>query len=253
MEEIEKKMNNLLLEAKKFAGGKEDEIAIAGELRHKLEAILYLPIITSRFPQLQPKGVKAAAEYLNKGLTDSLSIWGTLFSWLFIHTLGEVVNSRDFVGRSRSWIDEWRLGQKAAEDLAELGMDESTTWKAVTLVKILTSHQRWFDQKAAYQVMEKLVKDSEVQQLLQVNRYNDILWFNKEAFEELIWWLMLISAIEIGFNPLRPVKELMNGFERSWSMIQSLREAEQKSEYQVEKLLETLKSDSFLTADVSKY
>ena len=50
MEEIEKKTINLLCEVKKFTGGREDEIAIARELRHKLETILYLPVITSQLP-----------------------------------------------------------------------------------------------------------------------------------------------------------------------------------------------------------
>jgi glycosidase len=241
MGEIEKKTIELLREVKQRTGGGEDETTIAREIRHKLEAILYLPIITSRFPRLQPKGVKAAAEYLHKKLTDSTYTWAILFSWLFVHALGKVVSQRDFAGQSRSWIDEWRLGKTIAEVLMELELDEATTWRALTLIKILTSHQRWFDQKAVYQVVEKLLKDSEVQQFLLVNRYNEILWFNKEAFEELVWWLMLVSAIEIGFDPLRPVKELMRNLERCWSMIQTLQEAEQKSEYQIEKLLELLK------------
>jgi glycosidase len=240
MGEIEKKTIGLLREVKQRTGGGEDETTIAREIRHKLEAILYLPIITSRFPRLQPKGVKAAAEYLHKKLTDSTYTWAILFSWLFVHALGKVVSQRDFAGQSRSWIDEWRLGKTIAEVLMELELDEATTWRALTLIKILTSHQRWFDQKAVHQVMEKLLKDSEVQQFLQVNRYNDILWFNKEAFEELVWWLMLVSAIEIGFDPLRPVNEMMRNLERCWSMIQTLQEAEQKSEYQVEKLLTAL-------------
>jgi hypothetical protein len=240
MEEIEKKTIDLFREVKQFGGGSEDEMTIAREVRHKLEAILYLPIITSRFSRLQPKAVKAAAEYLHKKLTDSIGIWGTLFSWLFVHALGKLVSQMDFEERSRSWIDEWRLGQKVTEILTELELDEATAWRAITLIKILTNHQRWFNQKAVHQVMEKLLKDSEVLQFLQINRYNDILWFNKEAFEELIWWLMLVSAIVIGFDPFRPVKELMKAFERCWSMIQSLQEAEQKSEYQVEKLLTAL-------------
>jgi hypothetical protein len=35
----------------------------------------------------------------------------------------------------------------------------------------------------------------------------------------------------------------MRGLERCWSMIKSLQEAKQKSDYQMEKLLEILKSD----------
>lgn len=74
-----------------------------------------------------------------------------------------------------------------------------------------------------------------------MNQYNDQLWFNKESFEELLWWLMLISIIEIGFDPLRPVNELMKELERGWSMIQKLEEAKGRSEYQVEKMLVSLK------------
>jgi glycosidase len=240
MEEIEKKTMDLFREVKQLSGGEEDEMTIAREVRHKLEAILCLPIITSRFSRLQPKGAKEAAEYLHKKLTDSIYIWATLFSWLFVHALGKSVSQTDFAEQSRSWIVEWRLGKTIAEVLTELGWDEATTWRPVTLIKILTNHQGWFSEKAVHQVMEKLLKDSEVQQFLQINRYNDILWFNKEAFEELIWWLMLVSAIVNGFDPFRPVKELMKAFERCWSMIQSLQEAEQKSEYQVEKLLSAL-------------
>jgi len=115
------------------------------------------------------------------------------------------------------------------------------------LVKILTRHQRWFITESsspmkAHGILELLLKDGEVQQFLQVNRHNDIWWFNKEAFEELLWWLLLISSIEIGSNPLRPVNEMTRDLEDCWSTIQTLLEAEEKSEYQVEKLLSILKN-----------
>ena len=241
IEEIEKKMINLLWEAKKFTDGREDEIAIARELRHKLEAILYLPIITSHFPRLQPKGVKAAAKYLNKKLTDAPYTWGTLFSWLFVHTLGKVVSQAGFSEQSRSWIDGWKLDKTIAGALTELGLDEATTRRSVILVKLLTNHQRWFDQKAIYPVVEKLLKDSEVQQFLMVNRYNEVLWFNKEFFEEMLWWLMLVAAVEIGFDSLRPASEMVKELAECYKMIQALDEAKEKSEYQVEKLLEAVK------------
>ena len=112
MEEIEDKMIRLLQEAKQLSGGGEDEMTIVQEIRRKLEAILYLPIITSRYPRLQPKGVKAAAEYIHKKLNDSTYTQATLFGWLFVHALGKVVNQRDFTGQSRTWVDEWRLGKR---------------------------------------------------------------------------------------------------------------------------------------------
>jgi glycosidase len=246
MEGIEKKIFDFLQEVKKMTEGREDGMAIAREVRHKLEAILYLPIITSRFSRFRPKGVKAAAEYLNKRLTDSPALWGMLFGWLFVHLLGKMAGSTDFSQRSWSLIDEWKLDKVIGSGLGDLGLEEETIRKSVALIKILTHHQRWFttgpsDQTKAYGILESLLKEGEVQQFLQVNQFNDIWWFNKEAFEELLWWLMLISAIEIGSNPLRPVNEMMRDLEECWSMIQTLQEAEERSGYQVEKLLAEVK------------
>jgi hypothetical protein len=246
MEEIEKKMLNLLRGAKRLSGGREDEGIIARELRRKLEAILYLPIITSRYPQLQPKGVKAAAEYLHKKLTDSTYMWSTLFNWLFVHSLGKVVNPIDFEGQSRMWIDEWRLGKTILGLLRDLGLEEAVTWSSLTVIKLLTGHQRWFevkpsDQKQSYAILESLLKDGEVQQFLKINQYNDILWFNKEAFEEMLWWLMMGAALTIGSDPLRPVNAVVAELERCYSMIQIWLKAEEKSEYQIDKLLSILR------------
>jgi glycosidase len=242
MEEIEKKMINLLQEVKQLSGGTEDGMTIAREVRRKLEAILYLPIITSRYSQLQPKGVKEAAEYLHKKLTDSTTTWATLFNWLFVHALGKMVNSKDFEGQSRAWIDEWNFGRTIFRVVRDMGLDETAAWKSLNVIRWLTGHQRWFevkpsDQKQAHTVLESLLKDSEVQQFLGMNQYDDIWWFNKEAFEEMLWWLMMTAALEIGSDPLRSVKDVVAELERCYSIIQIWQQAEEKSEYQAEKLL----------------
>ena len=129
--------------------------------------------------------------------------------------------------------------------LRDLGLEEAAAWSSLTVIKLLTGHQRWFeakpsDQKQAYAVLESLLKDSEVQQFLKVNQYNDIWWFNKEAFEEMLWWLMMVAALTIGSDPLRPVNAVVAELERCYSMIQTWQKAEKKSEYQVEKLLEVV-------------
>jgi hypothetical protein len=245
MEEIEKKMIDLLRVVQQFIGGRGVERVVAQEIRHQLETILYLPIITSRYPRLQPKGVKAAAEYLNKKLTDSPYIWATLFSWLFVHALGKVVHPRDFAGESLTWMDEWGFGKTILSALRDLGLDEAAAWNSLTVVKLLTGHQRWFeakpsDQNQAHALLKSLLKDREVRQFLQVNQYNDIWWFNKEAFEEMLWWLMLIASIEIGSDPLCPVNDVIEELERCYSMIQEWQQAEERSEYQIEKLLSAL-------------
>jgi hypothetical protein len=153
-----------------------------------------------------------------------------------------VVNQKEFAEQSRSWIDEWRLGETIVGVLMDLGQEETAAWRSVTVIKLLTRHQHWFEvpasaQNPPYQVLELLLKDGEVQQFLQVNRYNDILWFNGEAFDELRGWLLPVAAVEIISDPLRSPSEIVKEIERCNGILQKWEEAEKGSEYQVEKLL----------------
>jgi hypothetical protein len=245
MSEIEQKATNLLREAKRLSEGMEDELTISPEMRRKLEVILYLPTMANRFPWSVPPEGKTAAEYLMEKLIGETSPWYTIFNWLFVHALGRVVSQTDSEERSRSWIDEWRLGKTIASVLGDLELEETSVWKSVSVVKLLTRHQRWYrvkrsGQNPAYRVLESLLKDGEVHQFLQVNRYNDTLWFNKEAFNELRWWLFLAAAVEISSDPLRSAYEVVKDVEECYTIIKTLHQAEKKSSCQLEKLLEAI-------------
>jgi hypothetical protein len=77
-----------------------------------------------------------------------------------------------------------------------------------------------------------------VRGVLQVNRYQGILWFNKEAFEELLAWMMRIAAINVIADKNLSSDEARNQIAGHYQVIRKLKKAELKSEYQVEKLLE---------------
>jgi hypothetical protein len=125
--------------------------------------------------------------------------------------------------------------------LKDLGVEEEASWRSVNLVKLLTRQQRWFECQSAYQGLESLLKDNDVQQLLQVNRYNEILWFSKEGFGELLWWLFVVAVIQISSDPLRPTSDVVKAISRCFSIIGQLKRAEKESGYQLEKLSEAVK------------
>ncbi|MFQ5857151.1 MAG: alpha-amylase family glycosyl hydrolase, partial [Anaerolineae bacterium] len=247
MDEVEQKTLRLLHEIKQFAEGAGDEAALAREIRYELEAILQLPILESRFRAAGSQEFKAAAEYLGANLADDPATWGSLLGWLFVHSLAKVVSETDCEQQSRSWIDEWLLGRIIAGALRNLGLDNSSAWQAVTLIKLLTSHQRWFavpafEETRAYQVLESLLKDNEVQQFLQVNRYQDVLWFNQEAFDRLAWWLVVVAVVDSSADPGRPAGEVAEEISDHFGVIQTLQLAEQESDFQVGKLLEAARA-----------
>jgi hypothetical protein len=242
LDEVEQKMIGLLREIKQFTGSTGDELTIAHEVCGELDTLLTLPVLETRFPMLGSPEVVAATEYLRANLNGDPYTWGSLLAWLAVHRLGEIVDAADFESRSRSWIDQWQLGSIIAGALQELGAEPSAAWQAVGVVKLLTTHQRSLmlsvpEEKQVPTILQSLLEDGEVQQFLRVNRHNDVLWFNHEAFNQLLGWLLLVATVETSADPLRPATEVVESFLEYYTIVQKLHAAEQKSGYQVEKLL----------------
>ena len=247
LDEVEEKTAHLLSEAKQLTGGTGDEAAITQDIRRKLEVILQLPALESRYATTRSSMYKSAINYLNETLDDDPATWGGVLSWLFVHSLGRVLTEVDYEEQSRSWIDEWLLGKIITGVLRDLGLDDVRAWHTVTVIKLLTTHQRWFETRVsektpAYQILESWLRDSEVQGFLQVNRYQDVLWFNQEALEQLLWWMLLVATIVLNAEPDRSTTEMTEEIVQCYDIIQQLRQAEQQSEYQVEKLLAALEA-----------
>jgi hypothetical protein len=140
-------------------------------------------------------------------------------------------------------MDEWLLGKLLAGTLLDLGLEEGAAWWAVGMVKILINHQGWYkietpQKQLAYQVLVSWLKDGEVQQLLQVNRYQGLLWFNHETFEQFLRWMLTLAAVEISADADRSAEEVANEIVACYDVVKKLQQAEEVSEYQVVKLME---------------
>ena len=158
-----------------------------------------------------------------------------------MHKLGKVVDDKAYADLSRSWIDEWLLGRIIARTLQNLGVDGQMAERAVGIIKLLTANQRWFEfkvqpQRMAFSALSRLLRDAEVQQFIQVNRYQGVLWFNQEAYEQLCDWLLLPAVVDSVLK--LPEDEAVAQVEARLQIILKLLEAGEASEYQVEKLLE---------------
>ncbi len=255
LDEVERRTLHLLREMGEFTGATADAAeaasarpaAIAREIRDKLEACLYLPVLEERFPLPRSREYMAANEMLRSHLESGTVVWGTLLGWLFTHALGKVTGKEDSAAQSRSMMDEWLLGKLLAAALQDLDVDEGAAWWAVGTVKILISHQQWCApeiplRERAYQVLVSWLRDSEVQQFLQVNRYGGVLWFNHDILHQLLDWMLTIAAIEISGDPTRPPGQVALDIVDCYDLIKRLLQAESESEYQVVKLMEAAKA-----------
>ncbi|MDH7485799.1 MAG: alpha-amylase family glycosyl hydrolase [Anaerolineae bacterium] len=229
LDEVEQKAIRLLREIKRLTQGTGDEMAIAREMRNRLETILQWQI-ADRGSQMAKSAFRIPHS--------AIEAWGVLLGWLFTHALGKAVGEEGFAQRSRSWLDEWLLGRIVAGALQDLGLDEGAAWWAVGAIKVLITHQRWFEVKQAHQVLETWLRDDDVQRFLHINRYRDVLWFNKEAFDQLLEWMLRVAAVQISAEPALSAEEIAQGIAACDEAVQRLRQAAEASGYQVAKLLE---------------
>ena len=181
-----------------------------------------------------------------------------------VRSLGRVQTAQPAAQQSRTWIDEWLLDRLTAAALREAGLDEASVWQAVTAIKVLTTHQQWHTVttspslrgtkqsfpigpeiprtarndtlERAFRLAEVLFADADVQQLLRVNEYQGVVYFNQEAFNNLLWWLLAVAVIDVTANPEAVADDVPAVIVAAYEVIEALQDAEARSDYQVEKL-----------------
>jgi len=259
LNEMEEKSIRLLQESKNNTLGPGDIVSIAGSIKQCLLAILYLPKFSERFPLPHSRKYKHTVTYLHAGgirtspwRNGDTYTWGVILGWLASAYLGKIVSDTEYEEISRSWIDEWMLTKTLSTTLSELGSEDRSIWRAVTLIKLLTSHQSWWTiinttektkVKPAYHILTRIFSDNDAQLFLGVNRYKDILWFNKESFEDLLWWLFIIASVDISSKHLRADQdhEVGRNTLQCYNLISSLLEQAEASGYKLEVLLDLIK------------
>jgi hypothetical protein len=88
--------------------------------------------------------------------------------------------------------------------------------------------------------MQSWLAVPEIQQFLGVNRYKDVLWFNKEAFDEFSWWMSVISLIARSGEKDVSSTELLELIFRLSDLNVKFKKALRKSKFQVAGLLDAL-------------
>ena len=225
-----------------------------------LQSILYLPTFQEKTPLARSRKYQQAMKYLHAGnlkispwRNGDTYAWSVILGWALTLQLGKIISDEGYEEISRSWMDEWMLNKIFVSALNDLGLDEKSNWRAVTLVKLLTTHHGWWkmidaiqdkkDRSASYHILTSILADSDALSYLGVNRYQDILWFNKEAFEDLLWWLFIIGAVEISALPNKDdqADEKAKNILRCYNEISSILINAQASGYKLEKFLDLVK------------
>ena len=220
----------------------EQAPALAGRFRADLSVLLRLASLPRQLPPVSGSRYAEAFSYLTLNLKVNLSSWFSLYAWALIHKTGRLVSLEGSAEQSRTWIDEWRLARIIEETARQLGLPGPEAAHIPALLRVLTSQQDWASRLdprlSAAALLEGWLQDSDIERLLGINRYQGVLWFNKEAFEEFLWWMFFLAVIQQISDPRKSASEIVEAILRSYSLIDRLLRAKEASGYQVSRLVE---------------
>ncbi|MGD0019924.1 MAG: alpha-amylase family glycosyl hydrolase [Candidatus Limnocylindrales bacterium] len=151
-------------------------------------------------PQL-PK--VAGVERLCAGLAD-LATWVALFGRLAGEAIAAVADPDDSSGGSA--VDELQLGPVLARVFRDLGQDEASAWRLVALIRLLrqlplpSSVADLPRADRAPALVRALVADEAVRPYIRVNVWEGVSWFHRESFEQLLWWMLALDALDAVSN-----------------------------------------------------
>jgi glycosidase len=254
MAEIYEKERSLMEAARAFSSGAGDSMQAAMLARTRTEAALRLPTLDRRILPGSSRKLRAALKYLQAGLEDRPEAWAILLGWTLTHSLGfvasageagkpPVVQAQQAARVTRAWMDEWLLGRLAHKAFGDLGLTTSTAEEAGQALKLLAGYQGWFRSESragsvkAEGLLAGMLADSDVQAFIKVNRYDGVVWYNKEAYDRLLFYLFAIAVIQISSQDDAKEALMRRELLACWALIEQLQKAEASAGYQVEKLL----------------
>jgi hypothetical protein len=219
---------------------------ITREEQRGLEALLSLNGFEERYPFPGSRKYLKSIEFVKKNLGNYPFSWYVLFIWNDIRLIGRVITAENqYAEISRSWIEEWGLTRLIEGTMEDLGFDYQQSQSSVTILKLLVRQQNWIleidDKTTPAGLVEKLLSEEDVRKFLGINRYRGKLYFNKEAFESLMWWLLTTGLIRLVSDAEKSLTEDIEILINAFNLINEILDAEKDSEYQVDRLLDSLK------------
>ena len=181
---FEKLLDPFLAALQRFTAGTGNIDALHKEISAGFNAISAL---NQQLQQWDKKRTKAGKLYnllKARAKPDLLPV----YIWNLLHNLGSLQDKQYSNLLSLTWLDELLLSKIVVQKLHEHNYNDYESEQILLQLKALTIHQNWI-QKAVDNLpaaLEALFQQPESQKMLQVHRYQEVLYFAREPFEQFL-------------------------------------------------------------------
>ncbi len=181
---------------------------------------------------------------MSQSLQENTSLRLSAVIFAYIAHIGKIVDPEDIRGNSISLFDEWKTGRYIENAVSGLGLTQQDAIRVVKMVRVMISMQKWIDDPlcqdpAAF--LNSTLINPDIQLLLQMNRYQDVLWYSKEGFDDFISCLMAAVVLEPdSTDPSIQYERVLVARQ----MLATLQKASDGAGFEVEKLIQALEEPS---------
>ena len=177
----------------------------------------------------------------NKNLLCAVALGYGLLS-LLRSVIGEEANGRHAADLA---FTHWDLGRKLREIFCRLGASEYEAWRIIDIARIVLSKTKlapfWEEGKKfnaaefSALILEENYLDEDFRRVLGINIFDDVIWFNKEGFEDVLFYSSLFFMVEGSVEI--PSDERIDRIAKIYEV---LIKAKEKSGYRFDNLLDSL-------------
>ena len=224
------------------AGFEAPRAEIERSILTDLEAALAIPQLVASWKTGNAEVEGAVVRLLDETLENPEG-WLVLLSWILVRRLGELSEREDVRELSRSRLEEWHVGSALADLGQSLGRTREEARHAVAAIDLMIGgggREPGVGQAAAVLVdsLVEIFASPRGQRFLGVHRYGDALWFDREAFTELVGWMMTAAAVAAIADGAEDVRSRIVEIQRAVDLVDS---AGEDSGYRLSEFLELVR------------
>jgi glycosidase len=150
------------------------------------------------------------------------------------------------------WLEEWLLTDQVQSAFKQSGADSASACRKTQLLKAMLAFNDLLAPGTASErkiILRDLFEDTNIRDYLQVHLYEGVFWFNKERYEELMYWLLLARVAESAVNGGLENEEFSERVENTLEEMEQLIKAAASAGYQVNETLEVISPEEKSSAN----
>jgi hypothetical protein len=248
LSQVEHKSLALLRAVAGFLGESIEAEPISALMRDRVRAILELPAMAKRYPYPRSRKYPKAVQIIQDKLDEDYFDWLSLLTAALTSPLGMTVAADmiDAALLSQEWLDDWLWRKVVRDAFEQMPFSPAAARYAQQLTQHLTGQFGWNRTKTSkarkpYVLMSGWLEEPAIQAFLGVNTFNEIEWFNGEALQTWLEWMLILGTVDVLCDPEIPTDQKSRQIVQVYDWVHRIEKAAAQSEYQVENLLQGLK------------